>query len=108
LNLMISNHPLVRSPRAAKRVFDHARGFLPKAYVDSYESKLTPENNCKIVSEFALGMKKAILQEQKNIGKKAGKVDDIAQISMVTPNSYATDIFKTESRSSIVDDILFK
>jgi len=108
-NLMISNHPLVRSPRAAKRVMDNAKKFVPKAYVEENLKKIDAEDNVEIISNFALGLKNAAKIEAKNIGKKACKEKD----SLKTQQTFGekrteteVDLFKKSVNSKFIDKLL--
>lgn len=107
VGLLISNNPLVRSPRAAKRVFDKASTFLPKDYVDSYVSQIK-ESNLELISKFTLGISNVLDEEKKNIGKRASKD---RSITTETQESFAplgsnVDFETTNSVSSIVDEVL--
>jgi len=105
--LMISNHPLVRSSRATKRVLAKASSFIPKTYIEQFQSKISEDGNMKLVSNFTLGMKKSLEDDRKNIGKKATKqpMDLSAQMGFEAVESNA-DLFKKSNKSKIIDEIL--
>jgi hypothetical protein len=108
--LMISNNPLVRSPRAARRVFERAASFVPKEYIDIYSSQIKKEeSNLELVSKFALGIGEALAQEKKNIGKQASKdrtESTVVQENFITPENFDVEIFENINTSSIIDDVL--
>lgn len=54
--LMISNSPLVRSPRAAKRVFNRLASFVSKDYIEKFASQVQETGNNKLISQFMLGL----------------------------------------------------
>lgn len=108
--LMISNNPIARSPRAAKRVFERASLFAPKAYIESFKAQVKNEQgNLELISKFALGLNDAIVEDRKNIGKTACK-DRVAntsfQESFVSAESYDTEIFNQDNTSKIIDEVL--
>ena len=109
VNLLISNHPLVRSPRAARRVLKKATAFVPQSHVKKYSEKISVKSNISIISEFALGIKKALEYERGNMGKKASLEKD----SLKTQESFVemeetmgVDIFNNSSSSKIIDDVM--
>lgn len=111
VGLLVSNNPLVRSPRAAKRVFEKAATFVPKTHIDTFAKQLKSDCNLELVSKFALGIQSALEEENKNIGKKASKdrTETVeTQECFVSANSYSTDIFDKQSDSKIIDDVLGK
>lgn len=110
VGLLISNSPLARSPRAARRVFAKASEFLPQTYIDTFASQIKLEkSNLELVSRFALGIERAFNEEKKNIGKQASKdrsTTTNAQESFITPLSADVEIFKESGVSSIIDSVL--
>lgn len=109
--LLVSNNPVVRSARAAKRVFDKAYSFVPKNYVESFVSQIKKEDsNLELVSKFALGISAVIESEKKNIGKQASKdrtESTDVQEGFISAESYSVDLFNEQGGSSrIIDDIL--
>jgi len=107
VGLHISNNPLVRSPRAARRVFDKASTFLPKDYVDAYISQIK-ESNLELISKFTLNISNVLDDEKKNIGKRASKDRSITTESQESfaPLGTNVDFETTKSVSSIVDEVL--
>jgi hypothetical protein len=108
--LLISNSPLVRSPRAAKRVFEKASSFVPKSWIETCAA-IVSDDQSKTVSTFTLGIQSALDEEKKNIGKRASKdrtETTESQESFVTPVSFNVDIFDKTSTSKIIDDVLGK
>jgi hypothetical protein len=108
VGLMISNHPLVRSSRAAKRVLAKASSFVPKSYIDKFSSKITEDGNMKLISEFSLGINAALDNERKNIGKKASRVDGSADFrkGFEVVENVDVDFFSKSNKSSIIDNVL--
>jgi hypothetical protein len=110
VGLLVSNNPIVRSFRAAKRVFNKAAEFVPQTYIDCFAKNIKiEESNLKLISKFALGIDDALNNEKKNIGKQASKDRSTTidtQESFITPISM--DVSSLESASSIIDDILKK
>lgn len=108
VNLLVSNNPIVRSPRAAKRVFEKASSFVSRAYIDCFIPQLK-ESNLELVSSFTLGLQAAIDEEKKNIGKRASKdrsETTDAQEAFVSAQTYDIDISGKTSYSKIIDDVL--
>jgi len=110
-DLLISNNPVSRSSRAAKRVFNKAASFVPKEYINPFIEKIkADESNLNLISEFTLGIKSALEEEGKNIGKRASKdrsVDPSLYDSFANIDTkYDVNIFNESGKSSIVDDIL--
>jgi len=110
VNLSISNSPIVRSPRAAKKVFDKAASFLPKYYVESFVKQIKQaDSNMELVSKFALGMNTAKSDEMKNIRKTASnQCATISAEDFVQADGFAIDPFDVENSSKIINDILGK
>jgi len=107
VGLMVSNNPIVRSPRAAKRVFEKASSFVPNYYVEAYLKQIkSEESNLSLVSKFALGIKNILAEEKKNIGKKASLTEYNVAEGFVNAESYGVDLFNEESQSNIIDDVL--
>ena len=110
VGLLVSNHPLVRSPRAARRIFEKGSSFLPKEYVEKFSSKISYRGgNFDLISQFALGIESALQEENKNIGKVASRdrsnSTEIHQ-GFVPAISYGVDIFKDQNDSKIIEDVL--
>jgi hypothetical protein len=107
VGLMVSNNPIVRSPRAAKRVFEKASLFVPNYYVEAYLKQINnEESNLSLVSKFALGIENILAEEKKNIGKKASLTEFNVAEGFVNAESYGVDLFTKESDSQIIDDVL--
>ena len=110
VNLLISNNPIVRSSRAAKRIFNKALSFLPENYVESFIDKIKKyDSNRELIAKFALGMNNALNEEKKNIGKKASKDrSETTQIQedFLVVNSFNVDLFKNENTSKLIDSIM--
>jgi hypothetical protein len=111
VNLMISNNPIVRSPRAAKKVFERATGLVPKSYIEKFASKIDNEGgNLKLVSEFNLGLRQASKEEEKNIGKTASKNrisnTEVQRTMQPTETDFNIDLFRKSNTSKIIDSIL--
>jgi len=107
--LKVSEDPVVRSSRVAKKIFNKALTFVSKAYIDSFTTKLQSDsNNMSVVSEFNLGLQSALGDEQKNIGERASKdrSESDAQASFIQPISYNVELFNETSESDIIDKIL--
>jgi hypothetical protein len=110
VGLLVSNHPLIRSPRAAKRVFEKGASFLPKEYIEKFSSNISYRGgNSELISQFALGIESALQEENKNIGKVASRdrsnSTEIHQ-GFVPAISYGVDIFKDQNDSKIIEDVL--
>jgi hypothetical protein len=110
VGLLVSNNPIVRSSRAVKRVLKEASTFVPKNYINECTSKIkSEESNLELISSFALGIKEALDNEKKNIGKTASKDRSIIieiQESFISPISYDIDLFKQSNDSRIINEIL--
>ena len=109
VGLLVSNHPLVRSPRAAKRIFEKGASFLSKEYIEKFSSKISFEGNLELVSQFALGVEGALREESKNIGKVASRdrSESTETHESFTPaQSYGVDLFVQQNDSKIIDDVL--
>lgn len=108
VDLLISNHPIVRSSRAARKVLKRALKFLPKDYVNEFEKRISNDNNMKLISEFSLGMEEALRKESKNIGKTASLEKDSlrTQESFEKVETYGTDLFNDSVDSKIINDII--
>lgn len=101
VNLMISNHPLISSEKAASKFMEKAASVLPQNYIGEFKSKIT-ENNTELISQFTLGAK------QSTILARADKNEDLkVSLEELTPsNIMDVDIFRSSSNSKIVDDLL--
>jgi len=108
--LILSNSPLVRSPRAARKIFEKAATFVPKAYIDDFVEKINEEGgNKELVSRFTLSLKKVLSEEKKNIGKTAARDRSMnleIQESFGDANSFDVEIFKGSNESDIIDSVL--
>jgi len=111
-SLLISNNPVVRSARAAKRVFENASSFVPQEHIQLFNAQIkAEESNLELISKFALGIKDALDKEKKNIGKQASKDRSVTmdmQEGFITPISYNVELFKQENESKIIDDVIGK
>jgi hypothetical protein len=106
--LLISNNPICRSSRAAKRVFAKASSFVPKTYIDCFTSQIK-ESNLELISKFALGIEAALQNEKKNIGKQASKdrtETTHVQEGFVAADSFNIDVFEEKVSSKIIEDVL--
>ena len=111
VGLMISNHPLVRSPRSARRVLAKAASFVPKEYIEEFSNKISDEGNIKLISSFNLGIKKVLENERKGIGKSASKdksIDFKNNDFLTAVNPYNIDLFNDKSSSNLIDSIVKK
>jgi len=111
VGLLVSNSPIVRSSRAARRVFEKAATFVPKTYIEAFSSQLKEDDsNLDLVSKFARGIQAALDEEKKNIGKRASKdrtETTDAQESFVGPaDNFDVDLFQQQSNSAIIDSVL--
>ncbi|MDD5651380.1 MAG: hypothetical protein PHF86_13355 [Candidatus Nanoarchaeia archaeon] len=107
--LLVSNSPLVRSPRAVKRVFEKASSFVPKSWIETCAA-IVSNDQSKTISTFTLGIQAALDEEKKNIGKRASKdrtETTETQESFVQPdNNFDVELFSNKNSASIIDDIL--
>jgi hypothetical protein len=110
VDLIISANPVVRSSRAAKKLFVKAATFVPQSYIDSFIKELkSDDSNKELISKFALGIETAFEDEMKNIGKRASKdrnetTED--QESFIAAESFNVDLFKKENTSRIIDSVI--
>lgn len=82
--LHISNSPLVRSARAAKKVMERTAKFVPKAYLTEHVVKIKDDNNAELVSKFMLGMASA----ERNIRMATAN----KTIDMTIGNAFTEDV----------------
>lgn len=109
VNLAISNNPIVRSSRAAKRVFDKAASFVPKTYIDEFSNQIS-ESNLELISKFSLGIKAALEDEKKNIGKRASKnrseTTELQESFVEVVANFDADMSPKQRNFGLIDEIL--
>jgi hypothetical protein len=110
VSLLISNNPIARSPRAAKKIFEKATNLVTKDYIEKFANEIKETGNLELISKFNLGLKQAIQDDSRNIGKIASKdrsTNIDAQIAMSQSNvSFDVELFRKENTSRIIDSIL--
>lgn len=106
-NLKISNSPLARSSRAAKRVFSSASSLVLQEDINKFASQIKEEDNSKLISNFILDLE-VLANKKRTIKKASVKLEEIDISEFSTPNSYKVDIFSQTSDSEIINQVLNK
>jgi hypothetical protein len=104
VQLMISNNPLIRSPRAASKMLKRAEGIISREYIEKFSKKISNFGNARIVSEFNLGLKK-ITEDESTV--KTASVNTELQNSFRTVNAaFKTNLFTSSSVSKIAEEVM--